>query len=47
MDSVASPKVKTMEGERVGVCSLAYNILGVEEHVEAPGWGLGKSAIRM
>jgi hypothetical protein len=40
MDSTASPKVKTMEGEGVGACSLAHNISGVEGRVGAPGWGL-------
>jgi hypothetical protein len=30
MDSIVSPKVKTTEEERVGVCSMACNILGVE-----------------
>jgi hypothetical protein len=33
MDSTTSPKVKTMEGEGVGVHSLACNTLGVEGHV--------------
>jgi hypothetical protein len=37
MDSTVSPNVTT-EGEGVGVCSLAHNILGVEGHVGAPGW---------
>jgi len=32
--------MKTMEG--VGVHSLACNILGVEGHVGAPRWGLGR-----
>jgi hypothetical protein len=41
IDSTMSPKVKTMEGERVGVCSLVRNTLGVERHVGAPKWGLG------
>jgi hypothetical protein len=30
MDSITSPKVKTMEGEGVGVHYLARNTLGVE-----------------
>jgi hypothetical protein len=38
--SNASLKMKTMEG--VGVHSLACNILGVEGHVGAPRWGLGR-----
>ncbi len=42
MDSVASPKVKTMKGERVGACSLARNTLQVERHAGAPRWGLGR-----
>jgi hypothetical protein len=32
IDSTTNPKVKTMEGERIGVCSLIQNILGVEGH---------------
>jgi hypothetical protein len=31
-DSNASSKVKTMEVEGVGVCSLVHNTLGVEGH---------------
>jgi hypothetical protein len=42
MDSTTSLKVKTMEGERVGARSLVHITLGVEGHVGAPGWGLGK-----
>jgi len=38
MDSSASPKVKTTEGEGVGACSLACNTLRVERHVGALGW---------
>jgi len=38
MDSILNPKVKTMEGEKVGVRSLVHNTLGVEVHVGAPGW---------
>jgi len=38
MDSTASPNVKTTKGKRVGVHSLARNILGVEEHAGAPRW---------
>jgi hypothetical protein len=40
LDSTISLKVKTMEGEGVGVCSLACNILGVEGCVRTLGWGL-------
>jgi hypothetical protein len=40
-DSNVNPKVKIME-KKVGVHSLARNILGVEGHVRAPGWGLGQ-----
>jgi len=42
MDSTASPKVKTVERERIGARSLAHSTLGVEGHVGAPGWGLGR-----
>jgi hypothetical protein len=42
MDSTASPKVKTIEGEEVGACSLARSTLGVEGCARALGWGLGK-----
>jgi hypothetical protein len=38
MDSITSPKVKTMEGERVGVHFLIYNTLGVEGHVGTSRW---------
>jgi hypothetical protein len=37
MDSIASPKVKTIEGERVGARSLARSTLGVEGHDGALG----------
>jgi hypothetical protein len=41
MDSTVSPKVKTMEEEGVGTCSLvrslAHNISGVEGRVGVPG----------
>jgi len=33
-----SPKVKTLEGKRVGARSLAHNTLGVEGHARALGW---------
>jgi hypothetical protein len=39
IDSIASPKVKTTEGEGVGVHSLIHSISGVEGRVGAPGWG--------
>jgi len=42
MNSIASPKVKTMKGKRIGAFSLVHNTTGVEGHVGAPGWGLGK-----
>jgi len=35
MDSTTSPKVKTMEGEGVGACSLARSTSGVEGCAEA------------
>jgi len=38
MDSTASSKVKTTEGEGVGVCSLAHSTLEVERHAGALGW---------
>jgi len=41
MDSIVSPKVKTTEGG-VGAHSLACNTSGVEGHVGAPGWRLGR-----
>jgi len=37
MDLIVSPKVKTMEGEGVGVRSLARSTLGVKGHAGAPG----------
>jgi hypothetical protein len=42
MDSTMNPKVKTMEGEGVRVCSLARNTLGVEECARISGWVLGR-----
>jgi hypothetical protein len=42
MDSVVSPKVKTIEGEGVGMHSLVCNTSGVERRVKAPKWGLRK-----
>ncbi len=41
MDSIASPKVTTMEGKRVGARSLTHNILGLKGRVGSLGWGLG------
>jgi hypothetical protein len=38
MDSTTSLKVKTMEGEGVGACSLACSISRVEGCVRALGW---------
>jgi hypothetical protein len=38
MDSIASLKVKTIEGERVGAHSLASNTLGVKGRVGVLGW---------
>jgi hypothetical protein len=40
MDSTLSPKVMIPEGKGVGARSLIHNILEVEGHVGAPGWGL-------
>jgi hypothetical protein len=42
MDSTASPKVKTMEGEGVATRSLTRSISWVEGCVGALGWGLGR-----
>jgi hypothetical protein len=38
MDSIVSPKMKTLEGEGVGAHSLSCNALGVEGCVQAPKW---------
>jgi hypothetical protein len=38
MDSIASPNVKTTEGEGVGARSLDHNTLEVERHAGALGW---------
>jgi hypothetical protein len=38
MDSTGSSKVKIVEGEGIGVRSLAYNTSGVEGHAGAMGW---------
>jgi len=42
MDSIASPKVKTSERERIEVRSLARNTLGVKGCARVLGWGLGR-----
>jgi len=41
MDSTASPKVTTTEGEGIGAHSLAHNTSKVEGRVGALKWGLG------
>jgi hypothetical protein len=38
MDSTLNPKVNKVEGEGVGVFSLARNTSGVEGPVGASGW---------
>jgi hypothetical protein len=43
IDSTTSPKVKTMEGKGIGVCSLVHSISKVERCVGALGWGLGRT----
>jgi hypothetical protein len=42
MDSIANPKVKTIEGEGVRVCSMACNTSGVKAHARILKWGLGR-----
>jgi hypothetical protein len=42
MDSTASLKVKIVEGEGVGVHSMACKILGVKGCAGVSGWGLGR-----
>jgi len=42
MDSTTNPKVKTIEGEGVGVHSSVRSTSGVEGCVGTLGWGLGK-----
>ncbi len=42
MDSNVSLKVKIVEGEGVGACSLARSTSRVEGLVRTPRWGLGK-----
>jgi hypothetical protein len=41
INSNASPKVKTMKEEKVGVSSFVHNTLRVKGHARAPGWGVG------
>jgi len=41
MDLTMSPKVKTVEGERIGVRFFISNTLGVKGCFGALGWGLG------
>jgi len=38
MDSIASPRVKTIEGKEVGAHSLACSTLEVEGCVRVSGW---------
>jgi len=38
MDLTTNPKVKTSEREKVGMCSLVHNNLGVEGRVGVLGW---------
>jgi hypothetical protein len=42
MDSIVSPKVKTMEGEGVEAHSLACSTSKVEGHAGTLRWGLKK-----
>jgi hypothetical protein len=42
MDSIASPKMRTSEGEGIGVRSLVRNTSRVEGRAGASGWGLGR-----
>jgi hypothetical protein len=42
MDSTSNPKVKTSEGEGIGVRSLARSISGLERRAGALGWRLGR-----
>jgi hypothetical protein len=41
IDSTLNPKVKTTEGKKVKVRSLAHNNSGVKRRVGALGWGFG------
>jgi len=38
INSIVHPRVKTTEGEGVGVRSLTRSTLGVEGRARAPGW---------
>jgi len=38
MESIMSPKVKTLKGKGIGACSLARNTSGVEGCARVPGW---------
>jgi len=38
MDSIASPKVETTEGEGIRACSSARSTLRVEGCLGVPGW---------
>jgi hypothetical protein len=38
MDPIANPKVKTTEGEGIGMCSLTCSISEVEGLAGAPRW---------
>jgi hypothetical protein len=40
MDSTVNPKVTTIEGEIVEVCSLTRSTSSVKGRARAPGWGL-------
>ncbi len=42
MDLTMSSKMKTIEGEGVGACSLVHNTLEVEGRARVPRWGLGR-----
>ncbi len=42
MDSTTSPKVKTVERERIRAHSLVRSTSRVERRARAPGWGQGK-----
>jgi hypothetical protein len=45
MDSIVSLKVKKAKGKGVGARSLACSTSGVEGHVGASKWGLGRLTI--
>ncbi len=42
IDSITSPKMKTMEGKGVEVRSLVRNTSGGEGRARVLGWGLGR-----